>query len=72
MGAGFNKLIEEWKNKQNSLKEKLRFVIKALTDKDASFTLMAYNGLKQRAMMLNGVGLEEDNAKKLKLRLIRK
>jgi len=67
MGAGFNKLIEEWKNKQNSLKEKLRFVIKALTDKDASFTLMAYNGLKQRAMMLNGVGLGDSEMKKIQL-----
>merc|ERR1712194_955477 len=57
MGAGYNKLIEEWKASQNALKEKLKFVLKALTDKDASYTLMAYNGLKQRALMLNGVGM---------------
>merc|ERR1711953_1413947 len=35
MGMGYNKLVEEWKSRQNNLKEKLRFVIKALTDKDA-------------------------------------
>merc|ERR1712194_382236 len=57
MSAGYNKLIEEWKASQNALKEKLKFVLKALTDKDASYTLMAYNGLKQRALMLNGVGM---------------
>merc|ERR1712166_889326 len=32
MSAGYNKLVEEWKANQNSLKEKLRFVIKSLTD----------------------------------------
>jgi len=67
VSAGYNKLIEEWKVKQNILREKLRFVIKALTDKDASFTLMAYNGLKQRAMMLNGVGMGDSEMKKIQL-----
>merc|ERR1712087_1096480 len=57
MGAGYNKLIEEWKARQNNLKEKLRFVIKTLTDQDAQMSMMAYNGLKQRALMLNGVGM---------------
>merc|ERR1711972_1280594 len=72
MGAGFNKLLEEWKARNNMLKDKLKFVIKTLTDKDASFMLMAYNSLKQRKLMLDGVGLGEDVAAQLKLRLIRK
>merc|ERR1711987_40779 len=42
MSAGYNKLIEEWKARNNNLKDKLKFVIKSLTDKDASFTMMAY------------------------------
>merc|ERR1712159_549018 len=67
MSAGYNKLIEEWKAKNNSLKEKLRFVIKALTDKDASYLLAGYNGLKQRAMMLNGVGMGDSEMKKIQL-----
>merc|ERR1712085_92106 len=67
MSAGYNKLIEEWKARQNNLKEKLRFVLKALTDKDASFLLMGYNGLKQRAMMLNGVGMGDSDMKKIQL-----
>merc|ERR1711904_620745 len=45
MRAGYNKLIEEWKAKGNALKEKLKFVIAALTDKDKQYTLMAYNAM---------------------------
>merc|ERR1712039_1020865 len=67
MGMGFNKLIEEWKARQANLKEKLRFVIAALTDKEKQFTLMAYNGLKQRMLMLNGVGLGDAENKKIQL-----
>merc|ERR1711862_659853 len=67
MSAGYNKLLEEWKAKNNSLKEKLRFVIKALTDKDASYLLAGYSGLKQRALMLNGVGMGDSEMKKIQL-----
>merc|ERR1712007_207636 len=72
MSAGWNKLLEEWKARNNNLKEKLRFVIKTLTDKDAAFTLMAYNQLKQRMLMLNGVGLGDAEMKKVQIRLLRK
>merc|ERR1712230_298532 len=57
MSAGYNKLLEEWKARNNNLKDKLKFVIKSLTDRDAAFTMMAYNSMKQRALMLSGVGL---------------
>merc|ERR1711981_1004851 len=67
MSAGWNKLLEEWKARNNNLKEKLRFVIKTLTDKDAAFTLMAYNQLKQRCLMLNGVGMGDAGMKKVQL-----
>merc|ERR1712232_1315962 len=67
MSAGYNKLIEEWKARQNNLKEKLKFVLKALTDKDSSYMLMAYNGMKQRMMMLNGVGMGDSELKKIQL-----
>jgi Pyruvate/2-oxoacid:ferredoxin oxidoreductase gamma subunit len=67
MSAGYNKLMEESKARSAMLKEKLRFVLKSLTDKDAGFTLMAYNGLKQRAMMLNGVGMGDSDMKKIQL-----
>jgi L-asparaginase/Glu-tRNA(Gln) amidotransferase subunit D len=67
MRAGYNKLIEEWKNKQGALKEKLKFVIAALTDKDKQFVMMAYNQMKQRMLMLNGVGMGDAEMKKAQL-----
>merc|ERR1712151_507430 len=70
MSAGYNKLIEEWKARQAALKEKLRFVIAALTDKDKQYILMAYNGIKQRALMLQGVGMS--NTEMLKIQLIKR
>merc|ERR1711935_779281 len=70
MSAGYNKLLESWKANQNNLKDRLKFVIKALTDKDAMFTMMAYNAMKQRMNMLNGVGMND--AGKLKCQLIKR
>merc|ERR1712151_468323 len=72
MSAGWNKLLESWKARNGMLRDKLKFVIKTLTDKDAAFTLMAYNQLKQRKLMLEGVGFGDDVATKLKIRLLRK
>jgi len=37
MGMGYNKLVEESKLKKNMLQGKLKFVIKALIDKDACY-----------------------------------
>merc|ERR1712232_269079 len=67
MSAGYNKLIEEWKARQNAMKDRLRFILKSLTDKDAAYLLAGYNGLKQRAMMLNGVGMGDSEMKKIQL-----
>merc|ERR1711975_136727 len=70
MGAGYNKLIESWKAAQNALKDRLKFIIATLTDKDKQFTMMAYNGIKQRALMLQGVGMS--NTEMLKIQLIKR
>merc|ERR1712178_615527 len=67
MGAGWNKLLEEWKARNGMLKDRLKFVIKTLTDKDAAYVLAGYNGLKQRALMLNGVGMGDAEMKKIQL-----
>merc|ERR1712025_363545 len=67
---GYNKLIEEWKARQAEMREKLKFVIKSLTDQQAKYILMAYNGLQQRAAMLNGVGM--NNTEMLKIQLIKR
>merc|ERR1711953_981299 len=57
MGMGYNKLLEEHKARMNEIKNQLKFVLKTLTDKDANFVLMAYNGLKEKCNMLNGIGM---------------
>merc|ERR1712048_733169 len=67
MSAGWNKLLESWKARNGMLKDKLKFVIKALTDKDANYIMMAYNQMKQRMLMLNGVGLGDAEMKKVQL-----
>merc|ERR1711879_1031500 len=67
MSAGWNKLLESWKARNGMLRDKLKFVIKALTDKDASYMLMAYNAMKQRMLMLNGVGMGDAGMKKVQL-----
>merc|ERR1712072_323036 len=67
MSAGYNKLIESWKAKQGALKDKLKFVIAALTDQEKKFTMMAYNAMKQRMLMLNGVGMGDAEMKKCQL-----
>ena len=52
------------------MKEKLKFVIKSLTDQQARYILMAYNSLQQRAAMLNGAGM--NNTEMLKIQLIKR
>ena len=56
MGMGFNKLVESWKSQQSMLRDRLKFVLKTLTDKDARSVMVGYNSLKERKMMLDGVG----------------
>merc|ERR1712083_62390 len=70
MGTGYNKLIEEWKARMAEIRDKLKFVIRSLTDQQAKFILMAYNGLQQRAAMLNGAGMS--NTEMLKIQLIKR
>merc|ERR1711972_204293 len=67
MGMGYNKLLEEHKMRMNEIKAQLKFVIKSLTDKEASHLMMAYNGLKERCNMLNGVGMGDAQQKKVAL-----
>jgi hypothetical protein len=69
-GMGFNKLVEEYKARMAETKDKMKFILKSLTDVDARLTLCAYNGLTQRAAMLNGVGM--DNAEQKKIQLIKR
>merc|ERR1711957_704049 len=70
MGMGYNKLLEEWRARQAEIKDKLKFILRSLTDQKARYMLMAYNGLTQRAAMLNGAGM--NNTEMLKIQLIKR
>merc|ERR1711976_1130001 len=69
-GMGYNKLVEEWRARMAEIRDKLKFVIRSLTDQQARYILMAYNGLQQRAAMLNGAGMS--NTEMLKIQLIKR
>merc|ERR1712024_407587 len=67
MGMGYNKLIEEHKARMNEVKDKMKFILKALNDKDLMNTLQAYNAMKERCNMLNGIGMGDAQQKKINL-----
>lgn len=67
MSAGYNKLILQYKNRIAQQKEKLKFVIASLTDMDKKFILCAYNGLRERVSMLNGVKMGNAHMKRVNL-----
>ena len=62
---GWNKLLEADKAVKVMMKNRLRFVIKSLTDKDSALIGAAYNEMKQRMLMLNGVGMGDAAMKKI-------
>jgi hypothetical protein len=70
MAQGYNKLVEEAKGRKVHLQNKMRNLIKSLTDKDLGYVTVAYHGLKQRARMLNGEGM--GSASTLKVQLIKR
>jgi len=65
MRAGYNKLIEEAKARKAHMKDRLKFVLKSLVDKDARLVLSGYNQMKQRWLMLNGIGMGDAHMKKI-------
>ena len=46
MGEGYNRLVVEGRERMRKVGEKLRFVVRALIDRDAREMMMAYNGLR--------------------------
>ena len=65
MGMGFAKLLEEHKLSQNALKGKLKYILASLTNKDAGYLLTAYRGMKERYLLLNGVGMGSGRMKQI-------
>jgi len=64
LSMAFNKLLEEYKYNTKLLKDKMRFIIASLTNNDKKYVYMAYNMMKERKMMLDGVGLGDKESKK--------
>jgi len=62
---GWNKLLEADKSRKAMMKNRLKFVIKCLTDADAKLIGAAYNEMKARMLMLNGVGMGDAAMKKI-------
>jgi len=67
VSAGYNKLMEQAKVRRANLMNRLKFVIKSLTDIDARWTLMAYNEMKQFAYMLDSEDFATAEHKKKQL-----
>lgn len=67
MGMGLRKLVKENEIRKSAFKAKMNFLIGSLKDKEKMFVLQAYNGLKSRSLMLDGVGASNGQAKKIQL-----
>jgi len=67
MAAGWNKMMEFYKELTEKTKQKVKFILNTLQNQDLAKILMAYNGMKQRALMLNGVGMGDAAGKKCQL-----
>ena len=67
MAQGYNKLVEEAKTRKTHLQNRMRNLVKSLTDKDLGFMMVAYHGLKQRSRMLDGEGVGTATMKKVQL-----
>ena len=70
MAQGYNKLLEEANQRKKHLQNRMKNLIKSLTDKDLGYMMVAYHGLKQRSRMLNGEGM--GSASMLKVQLIKR
>jgi chemotaxis protein histidine kinase CheA len=67
MAQGYNKLVEEANSRKSHLKNKMKNLIKSLTDKNLEYLMVAYHGLKQRSRMLGGEGMGTATMKKVQL-----
>merc|ERR1711957_759111 len=70
LSMAFNKLVSEYNYQQSILKNKMKFILLTLNNKDMSSVMMAYNGMKQQAHKLQGLGM--GNAEMKKMNFIKK
>ena len=65
--SGWNKLMDLTKEHLRRVKDKVRFIVKALQNQEARFLWAAYKGLVERKRMLEGVGVGDSDMKKIQL-----
>jgi hypothetical protein len=67
VGMGYRKLEENWRLRKGFLRGKVEFLVKNVRDEKIRKLLMAYNGMKERRNLLQGVGVGQDRSKKTQL-----
>jgi len=67
MSGGFTVLKDNYDIVRQKMKGKLQFVIKTLIDKDSLSKFKAYNNLKERKLIFDGVGFGDAAMKKIQL-----
>merc|ERR1712151_695094 len=67
MSAGWNNLIQMYREHMQEVREKVKYIVKCMRDKDAAYVYAAWKGMLERKRMLDGVGLGKAEQNKVKL-----
>jgi hypothetical protein len=67
MGSGYNGLYANYNAKRGNLRTKLKWLLKTLTNSDLMNLTRAYGALKERKLMLDGVGFGDRVERKVQL-----
>merc|ERR1712151_34016 len=67
MSAGWNNLIQMYREHMQQVREKVKYIVKCMRDKDAAYVYAAYKGMVERKRMLEGVGMGKAEQNKVKL-----
>jgi hypothetical protein len=70
MSQGWNTLEQFFQRSLEETRQRMKFVIKQLTDQDTQFMILAYNGMKSRYLVSKGVGMSANE--QLKTQLIKR
>lgn len=67
VGMGYRRLEENWRVGKGRVRGKVEFLVKSVRDEKIRKLLMAYNGMKERRNLLQGIGVGQDRSKKTQL-----
>merc|ERR1711957_656351 len=65
LSMAFNKLVSDYKYHQSIVRNKMKFILSTLNNRDMSSVMMAYNGMKQQFYKMQGVGMGNSETKKM-------